>query len=409
MPSKVTKGSSSDPSHVYAVGDIVLAKLKGFPAWPARVSDESDATSDVLKEKPSKSKNLHLVRFFPNGEYSWSVSRDLSLLTPKEIDAYLSSSKRKGSLSDAYKIAQNPAQWLQAKADELAEWEEQQAALAELEDEDQLASDADEAGGSKAADKSNKRKRDSTAGKKAEGDKKKKAKTEKLAKSRTAGGVKKDYTDDEAEPAPKKAKGTPSVDSDGETVKGWRHKLQKVFLGKSAPAAEEMPKCAEYFDAMEKFDMKKEWLVESKLAKVLKRIALLKDDSIPDEDKYSFRERSSALAAKWTALLGGSNAASSPKAAEATPTADTSADAAPAEEGAEAPKDEEEAKPAEETPAPAAEEKPEEKEEPAPMEVDAAPQTNGDSHEEPKDDESKQEEAPAATEPSETPAPAAAA
>ncbi|CEQ41319.1 SPOSA6832_03034, partial [Sporobolomyces salmonicolor] len=395
MPSKVTKGSSSDPSHVYAIGDIVLAKLKGFPAWPARVSDESDATPDVLKEKPSKSKNLHL-----------------------EIDAYLSSSKRKGPLFDAYKVAQNPAQWLQAKADEMAEWEEQQAALAELEDEDQLASDADEAGSSTAADKSNKRKRDSTAGKKAEGDKKKKAKAEKLAKSRTAGGVKKDYTDDEAEPASKKAKGTPctiyfalsskSVDSDAETVKGWRHKLQKVFLGKSAPAAEEMPKCAEYFDAMEKFDMKKEWLVESKLAKVLKRIALLKDDSIPDEDKYSFRERSSALAAKWTALLGGSNAASSPKPAEATPTADTSADAAPAEDGVGAPR-EEEAKPAEETPAPAAAEMPEEQEEPAPMQVDAAPQTNGDSHEEPKDDESKQEEAPAATEPSETPAPAAAA
>ncbi|GAA5972935.1 hypothetical protein JCM21900_006300 [Sporobolomyces salmonicolor] len=407
MPSKVTKGSSSDPSHVYAIGDIVLAKLKGFPAWPARVSDESDATPDVLKEKPSKSKNLHLVRFFPTGDYSWSVSRDLSLLTPKEIDAYLSSSKRKGPLFDAYKVAQNPAQWLQAKADEMAEWEQQQAALAELEDEDQLASDADEAGGSTAADKSNKRKRDSTAGKKAEGDKKKKAKADKLAKSRTAGGIKKDYTDDEAEPASKKAKGTPSVDSDAETVKGWRHKLQKVFLGKSAPAAEEMPKCAEYFDAMEKFDMKKEWLVESKLAKVLKRIALLKDDSIPDEDKYSFRERSSALAAKWTALLGGSNAASSPKPAEATPTADTSADAAPAEDGAGAPR-EEEAKPAEETPAPAAE-MPEEQEEPAPMQVDAAPQTNGDSHEEPKDDESKQEEAPAATEPSETPAPAAAA
>lgn len=67
-------------------------------------------------------------------------------------------------------------------------------------------------------------------------------------------------------------------------VRDWRHKLQKAFLGAkdgqtfpikaevstvSKPAwytllnirlSQDMPKCNEYFDAMEAFDMNKDWL-----------------------------------------------------------------------------------------------------------------------------------------------------
>jgi len=114
---------------------------------------------------------------------------------------------------------------------------------------------------------------------------------------------------------------------------------------------------------------------ESKLAKVLKRIALLKDGVIPDDEKYKFRQRSSDLAAKWASIMQ-ENGDSSPKAEAA------STDAAPAttENGTEAAPAESEAA------APAEEESKEEKEEDesAPMEVE----TNGGD----KPEESKTEE-----------------
>ncbi|BGP49222.1 hypothetical protein JCM10450v2_005105 [Rhodotorula kratochvilovae] len=319
MPSKGSKKDSapaSDPNHVYAAGDIVLAKLKGFPAWPGQVCEHGDAPPKVQKEKPPKGKNVNLV-------HAWLPSRDLSVLTPREIDSYVSSgNKKKGDLLSAYTVAGDPSEWRRERADRQAEYDalmEQQALAGD--DEDQLASEGE---GKKGEGKKRKR---APAGAANGADKKSKAKAGKK---------------DDAGPAPKKAK-TANADDPGETVKSWRHKLQKVFLGKGELAADEMPKCAEYFDAMEKFDMKKEWLTESKLAKVLKRIALMKDGQIPDEDKYSFRQRSSELANKWAALLGGSNDSPAPASAakdDAPAPASNGDDAAPKADDAEVKADE---------------------------------------------------------------------
>ncbi|GAA5980848.1 hypothetical protein JCM11641_004741 [Rhodosporidiobolus odoratus] len=378
MPLKATKAkdtASSDPSHVYSVGDIVLAKIKGYPAWPGHILDHDDANPKVKKEKP-KTKNIYLVQFFPTGDFSWTRPADLSLLTPKEIEAYISSpSKKKGDLLAGYKIAQDPSGWVQDKADQQAEYDEAMAQLeaAQGEDEDML-DDEEDAGKGKKGDK--KRKRASEAGAKKDDNKPKKLKAEGKGKKAAA---KKSNEDDEA-PSSKKAR--TSEDPGADTVKSWRHKLQKVFLGKAAPAADEMPKCAEYFDAMESFEMKKEWLQESKLAKVLKRIALMKDDQIPEEDKYSFRERSSQLASKWASLLGGTEG--SPKPDEETP-AENGNDAGgdevkengeeedKKEEPAEEKKEENgEAAPAEEAPAPKKEEEEKKKEEAAPAAEESA-------------------------------------
>ncbi|GAA5835950.1 hypothetical protein JCM11251_006611 [Rhodosporidiobolus azoricus] len=373
MPSKAPKQTkeSSDPARTYNQGDIVLAKIKGYPAWPAQVIEHTKAPPKVVREKP-KTKNINLVQFFPAGDFAWQTSKDLSPLTPKEIDAYVSGGKKKGELLEAYQIAQDPQAWNQRKADEQAEYEELLAQAGAEEDEDQLASDGGEGGkGGK------KRKRASEAGKK--DDKKKKGET----KGKKAGKK----GDDEA-PASKKAKTANGEDPGSETVKSWRHKLQKVFLGKGDPAADEMPKCAEYFDAMENFEMKEEWLKESKLNKVLKRIALMKDSAIPDDEKYSFRERSAALAQKWASLAGGADSTPQPAAAEKE-------DAPVAENGAAAEEDKKDDAAAEKTeePAPeAAEEKEEDKVEDEAkeekMEVDAAAEA-------PTENGTKEEEAPA--------------
>ncbi|GAA6002897.1 uncharacterized protein JCM10292_001363 [Rhodotorula paludigena] len=386
MPPKSDKkgaSANSDPSHSYSVGDIVLAKLKGFPAWPGQIVAESEAPPKVLRERPGKAKNINLVQFFPVGDYSWLQSRDLSALTPREIEAYTSSgSKKKGELLEAYRVAQDPSDWKRERADKQAEYE---AALEQAQlEEDELADD-DAAGDDKGAAGGKKRKR--APQNNGAAPKKKTGKSDK-------GGKK----DDDA-PAAKKAKTSANSDDPAEMVKSWRHKLQKVFLGKNDPPADEMPKCAEYFDAMEAFDMKKDWLVESKLAKVLKRIALMKDGAIPDEDKYSFRDRSSKLATKWASLLGGA-ATDSP----APPAADDKADAPAAANGDAA----EPAAPAAEEPAPAAADAKmdeDKKEDAAPAAAEAAPAANGDAAPAPE----AKADAPAADEPkAEAPAEATA-
>ncbi|GAA5913704.1 uncharacterized protein JCM6883_000020 [Sporobolomyces salmoneus] len=311
-PKSSTKGSkdasTKEETQTYNESDIVLAKVKGYPPWPGRVMDPSAANKKVAKEKPSKGKNHYLVQFFPTGDFTWAGPRDLSLLQTKEIEKYLSEpSKKKSDLRQGYEIAKDPSQWITEKDDQAAELERLQAQVDE--DEDELASESEQpqkkgaaAKGGKKETATKKRKRESNAKGENGTAKKDEKKKPKKDTTKTKAGVKKDYTDDEAEPASKKAKA--SGDSDSETVKSWRHKLQKIFLGKTDPPTNEMSNCAEIFDHMEKFEMKKEYLIESKLAKVLKRIALLKEGAIPEDDKYDFRKRSSELATKWAAILG---------------------------------------------------------------------------------------------------------
>ncbi|SCV69712.1 BQ2448_1106 [Microbotryum intermedium] len=300
------KGAAPSVDKSYTPGDVVLAKIKGYPSWPGQITDGKDAPLLVRNQQPPKSKT-YLVRFFPTGDYAWTAPRDLSSLTPDEIDTYVSSSsKKKGDLLEGYKIAKDPSAWLKAREDEAN-------AAAAYDDEDMLAS-GDEASGSKGKAATKKRKAVVAKKDPVEDKKAKKAKLEKLAKTRAPPkATEKDEA--EATSPPKKSKPTPApapveVDDPGlKQVRDWRHKLQKVFLSTKGPGplnADEMPKCREYFDAMETFDMKREWLIESKLAKVLKRIVMLSADQIPDEETYKFRDRSTALAQKWASLTDSS-------------------------------------------------------------------------------------------------------
>ncbi|KAK4705920.1 hypothetical protein P7C70_g293, partial [Phenoliferia sp. Uapishka_3] len=374
--SAVPKKKEPVADKVYTPGDIVLAKVKGYPAWPGQggdhrraipspfhatlahlslplpphtqVIDNDMAPPAVRRERAPKDKTSYLVQFFPTGDYAWTKARDISTLSPREITSYITNpGKKSGDLLKGYKIADDPAPW---NADREGAEQQRAADEAELEkDQDQLASGDEEMNGGEAS-KKRKRKSEAGAAKKEPDDKKaKKAKLEKLAKSRTAGaGPKKSTAQSEDEAAPvgaKKSRPTPADDEDPglKQVKDWRHKLQKVFLGKTPVAGDELNKCKEYFDSMEKFVMTKEWLTESKLGKVLKRIALLTDGYIPNGDEFGFRTRAQALAQSWTVILGekGESNGAAPIAAatngsKATPTVDAPAPdaemAPPAEE-----------------------------------------------------------------------------
>lgn len=89
----------------------MLGKIKGYPAWPARVSfdnlgdhlasppvslrqlltrsalliqvcDPASANKKVAKEKPTKGKNHYLVQFFPTGDL-YGSPRFLCRLDPQ--------------------------------------------------------------------------------------------------------------------------------------------------------------------------------------------------------------------------------------------------------------------------------------------------------------------------------------
>lgn len=98
---------------------IVLAKVKGYRAWPAMVLAEDILPENIQKMKPKLVKLAKKaspviavpVRFFSDDTYIWIKSSDLKVLSKEEIDTFLekrANAKKHDLLIDAYKLAQNP-------------------------------------------------------------------------------------------------------------------------------------------------------------------------------------------------------------------------------------------------------------------------------------------------------------
>ncbi|CUS22260.1 LAQU0S05e01332g1_1 [Lachancea quebecensis] len=126
--------------HVYQPTDIVLAKVKGFPAWPALVVPEEIAPANVLEERPGrptveelddeqdpdnfisysdtlrfrknfKPHNSYLLKFLCDDSYIWLKPTDFKPLTPEQCDAWLSkSSKKSKKLIPAFELARRGTQ-----------------------------------------------------------------------------------------------------------------------------------------------------------------------------------------------------------------------------------------------------------------------------------------------------------
>ncbi|WWD19632.1 hypothetical protein CI109_104094 [Kwoniella shandongensis] len=367
--------SAADEKRTFEVGDIVLARLRGYPPWPARIADPETLPRNVLSQRPGKSPFIYCCQFFPAGDFSWLQSKEIKPLSSSEISTYLSEPHRKpaGGLREAYQTAQDPTEWDSQqqeihKAREEAE-AEANANVDELEDEDE---EEVATGG--------KRKR-SAAEKK---DKKKKAKTAAKAKNGASAA-------DSEEEAPKsKAKAKPAAKPKAEAaksskasasktenqepvdddplasnpecikVKDWRHKLQRAFLSKSLPTAEEMTVYDDLFKTIESYDsITIEALQYSKIGKVMKKIQTLTE--IPRDDELKITERAGKLMHQWTDFINNEGKPNGESAASATngetksaekpaePEADKSAEPAKEEtvEEVESDKKSEEAAPAE--------------------------------------------------------------
>lgn len=93
-----------------------------------------------------------------------------------------------------------------------------------------------------------------------------------------------------------------SNDPDAQIVRRWRHRLQKMFLTDGKPQAEDMPQAGQILSDVENYpNMKIEYLVYSKIGKVISRIA--KFPEIPREDEYHIKERAMTLYRKWSAMV----------------------------------------------------------------------------------------------------------
>lgn len=110
----------------YQPTNIVLAKVKGYPAWPAMVLEESLLPPHILSKQPKSSKSTTTstttttttvkkivpVRFFSDDTYIWININDIKPLTKEDIQNYFKKSNLKRKidllLNTAYELANDP-------------------------------------------------------------------------------------------------------------------------------------------------------------------------------------------------------------------------------------------------------------------------------------------------------------
>ncbi|WVW86153.1 hypothetical protein I302_108194 [Kwoniella bestiolae CBS 10118] len=360
---------NNDEKRNFEVGEIVLARLRGYPPWPARIADPETLPRNVLKTRPGKNPLIFCCQFFPAGDFSWLQSKEIKPLSQSEISAYLSESHRKatGGLKEAYITAQDPTEWDAQQADiqQAKEDAENENEVDEIDDEEEDEEEVATGGKRKRAAPEKKK-----AGKKAkttksktldEGNWRKKwwnkcrsgsdrslylLMEEELVISGGTGGydleqhslfpaVLTTAAEDEDEAPKSKAKSKPAAKSKATPAKGakppaskpenqepadddplasnpecvkvkdWRHKLQRAFLSKSLPSAEEMPTYDDLFKTIESYDsMTIDALQYSKIGKVMKKIMTLNE--IPRNDDFKITDRASKLMHQWTDFIASS-------------------------------------------------------------------------------------------------------
>ncbi|KIR62504.1 hypothetical protein I314_03448 [Cryptococcus bacillisporus CA1873] len=347
-PKSKTGSKPAPVDHKFEIGDIVLARLRGYPPWPARIANPETLPRNVLKTRPGKNPNLYCCQFFPAGDFSWLQNKDIKALSSSDISSFLSQSHRKasGGLREAYQTAQDPTEWDAQQEEIHKQQEEAEANVDELEDEDE-GEEVVVKGGKRKREEPKKKKTAAAAAKKEEEPKSKKAK----AAASKAGDKKKMAAASKAEGDEDPLASNPECVK----VKDWRHKLQKAFLGDSMPAESEMPHWNEVFESVESYDsMTIEALQYSKIGKVMKKIMGL--TTIPLNDKYELTKRAGKLMHQWQEFIDTANQGSIANGQKKTarPTAAAAAAAAAASAGEEEtppPVKDKEDKPVDETPA----------------------------------------------------------
>nr|GAT55581.1 predicted protein [Mycena chlorophos] len=315
---------------VFRPRDLVLAKVKGFPPWPAMVMDPKHAPPNIRDAQPVgwRRHTPYAVRFFPRGDYTWIANNYIVPLTSEGIAEYQAASadptrkRRSGTglgrvdLGYAYEAASRPEAWEkeleQTLKDARKEAEKKKKASKVGVDVDELKV----------------------------GQKRKRAKPKAKFKSKAAAKATKpkleeeeemmfpdvavlEEEEEEAGPSKKKPrkeagkKGTSKAvgrkakelleaDPVALEIKEWRNKLQKTFLKQSGlpPKDTEMPDMDDLFTEIEEYDeMSVEYLAFSKINKVMRHVHLLEPERVPRDAEFRFRDRAKVLVDRWTEML----------------------------------------------------------------------------------------------------------
>ncbi|KAF4587862.1 PWWP domain-containing protein [Ophiocordyceps camponoti-floridani] len=367
------KASKARLSHVDAKpGDHFLVKLKGHPAWPAIVCDETMLPAALISSRPVSAarsdgsyaeayadggKRVH-DRSFPvmylyTNEFGWAQNSTLSKLTAEKAKDTITEKMRK-DLRAAYELAAEHNDVDHYK-EILQSFQEEQIAQEEarkqtvtlkrakkgkgkaLDDDDDLDIEMDDANVIPKSAKSKKRKAedDTSTPQRPDSVKKPKIKLNTSSTPKTANGAAtpksagasaakgskskpkkaKDGGDKKAE-TPKEAKMTPEERRarKEKEVLYLRHKLQRGLLTREQqPREDEMKTMSDFVTVLENMvDLEVSIIRATKINKVLK--AILKLDSIPREEDFEFKKRSQSLLDKWNKLLAddGSGATTAP-------------------------------------------------------------------------------------------------
>ncbi|KZV97640.1 Tudor/PWWP/MBT [Exidia glandulosa HHB12029] len=318
-PTPTRMSAASTPvkagAHEFAVRDVVLAKLKGYPQWPAMVVDPDNVPSGVQDERPSGKRHF-CVRFFPAGDYAWLSPRDISPLSRSEIDKFLAvpkGAKRAGELLKGYKVAMDPTKWESEIEQEIAA----RAARGGADDDEDVEEEDEPMDG----EKTKKRRRSSVGGSK-------KDEVAGKKKRRTSSGKKNGLSAEtvESEEDEKPAVAAPAVERKKERekeedekfahlkndigashIKTVRHQLQKTFLSKGTPTEKDLEASDALFKELETTDIPVDYLGYSKIGKVMRHIASLDDSAIPREAEYGFKRRAGDLVSKWHKVANSSS------------------------------------------------------------------------------------------------------
>ncbi|QSL64303.1 hypothetical protein MERGE_001602 [Pneumocystis wakefieldiae] len=305
---------------LYNVGDLVLAKISGYPWWPGMVFPEDIAPKGVMDARPASKKRRNgmdvqhwLVRFFPAPEYIWASNNDIRPLTPEMIDDFLSRKTTKKDIRRSYEIAKTcptvedllSQQSFEVK-DELDGDED--------EDEDELNDNLKDGDVNDDSIKGTlKRKIDSKRSenkRRRHGSDHRKTKLNNQEKGISDGS---ERNSNKILNGKLKSEENSTISSEKSLQIKWeqrkqkvllfRHKLQRIMLtnGK-APSETDMPIVNEQLEKLETFKgIDAEILRATKIGKVLKRILHL--SNIPSDEKYFIKERSEKLLNLWKELL----------------------------------------------------------------------------------------------------------
>ncbi|ODV89578.1 hypothetical protein CANCADRAFT_140957 [Tortispora caseinolytica NRRL Y-17796] len=285
---EVTAKLEDTTASKFKPGDVVLGKVKGYPAWPAMVVAEEQVPPDVMGQKPLKRRpefpEVWPVRFFVELSYMWGTESELQLLTPEQCKKFLSTRRKDKGLIAAYKQAMNPPDPLSFGSVEVAAPADEDDDEEDEEDDGNYNADANvKDSDDESKQPEPKRKVGRPPGKRAN---KKSA-----SSTRESTPVKKQ----------KMAAALRPYEERYTHVLFLRHKLQKAFLTKDkTPDAAEMPAISDFLSKLEHFQgLELPIIKQTKVNRVLKGI--LKLESIPMDDSFKFKERARNLLEAWSA------------------------------------------------------------------------------------------------------------